>query len=470
MKKIVYTCLFAMATLCGCDNYLDLTPKGSTLLNELDDLELLLNSNYQNSAWSYNDLNVITNESYGRNVSPATVIANHNGLEYIYMAYDENMDRLQYSTSNFMYTRIYSSVNYMNIFLSKVDELEGDEARKVSLKAEARIMRAYFHYILVNVFAKQYDEKTSKTEGGIPYVTNTSITDTKPKLTLSEVYEKLLEDCDEAVIENLPDKAVNIQRPGKAFGHAVRAKILFQMKKYAEALISVNKSLTIQNVVDDRTPVITERLYKRDREASNNLFWAAGTASGAASYILSQETSQLLEEGDIILNYGLSKLNGDNKEIWNTTNCEPYKLGIDGTIYMWSNGSNYMTNMGGITCEQLRYLKAECLIRTDKIKEGLNEVNSVRKYRIDPAVYQDLTATTEQEAMALLRKAKWIECLFTYNNFFDMKRWNTEDAYKTTITRVINGTTYTLKPESPLWIIPFPTEATDYNPTLTQNY
>ena len=97
-------------------------------------------------------------------------------------------------------------------------------------------------------------------------------------------------------------------------------------------------------------------------------------------------------------------------------------------------------------------------------------VNEVRKYRIAPEQYQPLTATTEQEAMRAMQRCKRIECLFTYNTFADMKRWNTEDAYRQTITRQLAGQTYTLSPTSPLWVFPFPKEAVRFNSSLTQNY
>lgn len=71
----------------------------------------------------------------------------------------------------------------------------------------------------------------------------------------------------------------------------------------------------------------------------------------------------------------------------------------------------------------------------------------------------------------MLQRAKWIECIGTYENFFDCKRWNTEANYKRTITRSLGDYgTFSIKPESPLWVLPFPANATRYNPTLTQNY
>ena len=136
------------------------------------------------------------------------------------------------------------------------------------------------------------------------------------------------------------------------------------------------------------------------------------------------------------------------------------------------------TNCWGLTVERVMYIAAECYIRGGEIQKGLDMVNKVRKYRIHPDNYKDFTASGEKEAMALLQKAKFIESLSTYENFFDLKRWNSEDAYKQTITRtfpvtkdgVTTDVTYTLKPESPLWIFPFPTNVIEYNDSFSQNY
>ena len=49
-------------------------------------------------------------------------------------------------------------------------------------------------------------------------------------------------------------------------------------------------------------------------------------------------------------------------------------------------------------------------------------------------------------------------------------RWNTEDAYKETLRKNLLGQEFELRPDSPLWIFPFPQNATNYNPNLTQNY
>ena len=70
------------------------------------------------------------------------------------------------------------------------------------------------------------------------------------------------------------------------------------------------------------------------------------------------------------------------------------------------------------------------------------------------------------------------ELLFGFHRFFDLKRFNTEQEYAKTTVRtfpVVNVSeahpqqTYTLRPDSRMYIIPFPKTARDKNPNLTLN-
>ena len=47
--------------------------------------------------------------------------------------------------------------------------------------------------------AKQYDEATAAQLGGIAYVDNTNVGEQKTKLTLKDVYERILADCSDEV-------------------------------------------------------------------------------------------------------------------------------------------------------------------------------------------------------------------------------------------------------------------------------
>jgi hypothetical protein len=100
----------------------------------------------------------------------------------------------------------------------------------------------------------------------------------------------------------------------------------------------------------------------------------------------------------------------------------------------------------------------------------MGEIEKIRIRRIAPDVYKPLSAGNVSQGMTYLKRVSRIEFLFTWRNFVNVKRWNSETAYAETIKRTIGDKTYVLKPTSPLWILPFPQSATQFNTTLTQNY
>lgn len=340
----------------------------------------------------------------------------------------------------------------------------GDETAKPKLIAEAKVLRAYLHWLLVNIHAKQYDASTADTDGGIPYSDNLDVQEQKTKLTVAEVYKRILEDCSDEVIVQLPESDDNVLRADQAFGNAVRAKVLMQMKRYADALPYAQKALELNGEIEDRTLLAETFSWTLPQDIADNYVYMRG-ATSAAPFMetLSLETSQLFEDGDYVINYDGG---------WN----EMYGMmfvGISAKLYF---GMSAKANEYGINSDRMYYTAAECLIRTGKIREGLALVDKVRVFRVEdcPSFVEqyDEQRMTEQEAMALLQKAKWIECIGTYENFFDCKRWNTENDYRRTITRDLGEEygTYSIAPDSKLWIFPFPSNATRYNSSLRQNY
>ena len=82
--------------------------------------------------------------------------------------------------------------------------------------------------------------------------------------------------------------------------------------------------------------------------------------------------------------------------------------------------------------------------------------------------------TTKEDALAHLKQTALGENLYSIFNFVERKRWNQLDDMKETLSRTFNlisgqSYTFTLAPDSPLWIFPFPGNAVDNNPNLKQN-
>lgn len=465
MKTNIKTILLAaacMLTMASCDGFLDLAPKGKNTLSSLDDLETLLNDNYAGGWGGFiANLLLITNEAYPySNTTPAGFVTGSKGLTYGYLTYDETVDRPSLTESDGFYNTTYKKIASYNVLISKIGEVEGDPARKSEMVAEARVLRAYMHWMLVNVYAKAYDPATATSEGGIPYVTDVDFGLKNPKQTVAQVYAKLMEDLDDQVIAQVSETPSSFQRPSRAFAYAVRAKVRLSMRQYADALSDAGKALGYNSTMEDRRPYEVTGLV-RVRNAADNYLYMPGSDLLPNSYTVSAEWIQLYEQGDVMRYY--TNLYEDASAVKAIPGC-----------YTWKNGTNYQFNSLGIRTEDMVLLKAECLARTGNVQAAMTTLNSLRTLRIKASDYQPLTATTEAQAMAHIIKVSRIEFLFTHNNFFNLKRWNTEDAYQQNITRTIpmaDGThTYTLKPGSSYWIMPFPKNATDNNPSLTQNY
>ena len=117
-------------------------------------------------------------------------------------------------------------------------------------------------------------------------------------------------------------------------------------------------------------------------------------------------------------------------------------------------------------------IEAECLMREGEFDDALALLDEVREMRIDPAVYQPWKGTTTDrgEVFRKLQQVWRTENLYTMKNFINMKRWNTEPEYQTTLRKTLLGKDYELTPDSPLWIFPIPLSASSINPNLTPNY
>ena len=368
------------------------------------------------------------------------------------------------STKDYCYTNIYEYVNYMNVLLSKIGSSRGNEQQKPALIAEAKISRAYYLFLAANIYAAQYDAATVAEQNGIAYPTDANV-DQKPQLPLQQCYDMMLSDCSDENIALLPTRG-NVSRITRCGGNAVRALILFQMKKYDEALTYASKALELNSRIEDRSVIKTTSRWELKPSSSNNILYVSplyDMNEYPNCEQLSWETAALFEPGDYVKDYAQSS----GAPYWDPDYGE-MDSGIEGCLEAY--GDAYC-NPWGITVEQMMYLAAECKIRTGHVQDGLDLVNKVRTFRIDPDYYTPFAATGEQEAMVLLQKAKFIECIGSYVNFFDRRRWNTEDAYKKTIIRDLRDLgQYSIAPDSKLWVQPFPVRVMQNNPTFRQNY
>ena len=485
MNKIYATIIGLALFVSGCSDFTEIDPKGKNILNRVEDLDLLLN--YEYYFRSDNKQAVLINDLYPMGaIIPNLLTESIPTLNGIYISWDEKADRAALVDSDDTYTELYNVIGKVaNPVLLNVDAATGDRTIAERLKAEALILRGWCHYLLVNIYAKAYDPATAATDPGIVYALETDAMEVpNEKLTVQKVYEHILADVDSALhLESLP-ATPNAMRVGLPFAYAVKAKVLMSMRDYEGAFAAADESLKLKNTIDDYNTLLQEE----------NVM-GTGTLELARPYLTLQEelfetpsmfilqglTSELwdaFETGHLVSDYLLT-----DEKLFGFLSMGPSLYGLN---IPCSYGQNVYYSPIGLTTVDMYLTQAECYIREGNVSEAMNLLNQIREKRIVP--YEAVSVSSTEEAFAWLKNISRTENFATLKNFINLKRWNTEPAYQETLKKTIEWDvnivgdggqivgvehhTFTaeLRPDSPLWIFPFPQKSTSHNPNLTQNY
>jgi tetratricopeptide (TPR) repeat protein len=471
IKAFSIVCLLFLTV--GCESFTEIKPKGSNLLGTVGDLNRILN--YPHSGSSFAEMPaVLVNDLLPSWINIADLVASDEvePLQRAYYIWDETADRIKLTLTDNAYTACYSTIGKVaNPVILNADNAVGDRKLANQYKAEAYVLRAYHHYIAVNYFAKAYDPATADTDGGIAYsFEDDDLAQPKVKRSVKEVYDYILADIQSALdLNSLPDEGVNYMRVGKSFLYAVKAKVLMSMRDYAGAEAAADESLAINGTIDNYNDMLVEgydmyggtfmSFERPELVCKEDLFYSMSSFNGLPA---TQELLDSYEEGSVLKEYMATDV-----DMFGFRMLGPMFYGLDMDIWF---PSNVFISQLGLTTVDMYLTKAECLIRKGDISEAMNVLNTIRVKRVVPEKYQPKTASNATEAFAILKDISRCENFATTKTYINIKRWNREGTYKETLKKTVLGKEYTLSPDSPLWIFPFPSDVTAYNPNLTQNY
>lgn len=487
IMRRLYAIWISMALALGaCSDFTEIDPKGKNILNRVEDLDLLLNYEYDISA---SDIRIVVNDGYpGITNIPNLLNESIKTLNGIYTSWDETADRVALTTSDDTYSGLYQIIGQVaNPVLQNVDEAAGDRAMADRLKAEALVLRAWCHYCLVNIYAKAYDPATAETDPGIVYRVETDeMQNPNEKLTVEEVYGHILADLDSALnLGSLP-VTPNKMRVGLPFAYAAKAKVLMSMRDYDGAFEAAGESLELKSTIDDYNDLLAmdamfgsglTEFTRPELELEEELF---DTPVMVFYDALPDELWEAFEEGHILKEYLLTDL-----RMYGSTSYGNLFYGLN-TPLIFAYYVYYSPL--GLTTVDMYLTRAECYIREGNIPGAMELLNQIREKRIVTGQYEARSASSTEEAFAIMKNISRTENFATMKNFINLKRWNTETAYQETLTKTIewdvniyndegkvidtepHSWSGELAPDSPLWIFPFPQNATTFNPNLTQNY
>ncbi len=468
MKRIHLLLLLVTAiSLTACEKYLDITPKGSMIVETAAQFHELVS--LPNRGYTINNFQYLSDDQWMRE---SQVIGQTPNINIVNFTFNETVDRVSMINSSNFYTQSYLYINRWNTIISLVDDSKGEERIKQLAKAEAKIFRAHDHFLLVNHYAKAYDSQTAATDGGICIMDKFDLEAQPRKSTVAQVYAFIQKDIEDA-LPYLQEKPLDIYHPSLAFAYALKAKVHLYKREIAEAKAAAEKSLSYNNQIFDMVQYAAEGgPTAKAITAGNNpevLSYVYMTGNNelnfAQSYIISPELRTLFGTHDARFNL-----------FYNSTHASNLDQGSN-TAYYGVAFTRFFTVTVGMKTTEVHLMLAECLARENKLAEAVDILNKLRAKRILAGGTVNLAVpATRKETMELVINERRKELILGFNRFFDLKRLNNEPEYAKTIVRkfpIVNQAmpqqTYTLNPGSRLYIIPFPLSVLRLNPSLTLN-
>ena len=456
MKKvttILAICVVVMLT--GCNDYLDIKPKGEKIPKTVTDYETLLNyESVQKVSDTYPTY--LTDDVYLPDVAQGTATPGLNSVDQsILNLYLFKKDVFGEAQDDGFWFASYNRIYYYNTVIDNIMDAEGpSEQQKHSIRAEALISRALEYLYLVNGYAKHYDVRTAETDPGVPLILDEDISKKDlVRASVKDVYAQIQSDL-QAALPNLPAQPKgNAFRASKAAGYGILAKMYLYMGNYTEALKAANEVLEINNSLLDLKKYAVVKVQSsigrtnvpQDIDNPENIYIKfAPYVYGLSSKVFgSDELISLFSEDDMRLQVYFTK---------NFRNIPTDK-------YVWAP---YLRANLAVSSPEIYLIAAECEAREGSVERAIALINKLRDNRIKNNT--DIVAIDRSDALQKVLEERRRELAMSgMVRYIDLKRLNQESQFAKTITHVTGEGMFSLEPNSPLYVLPIPAKVMRFN-------
>lgn len=427
LRILVYAGFCALhLTSCG-DSYLDVKSRSNLAVpHTLADFQQLLDNG--NLMLSYPDmLDVLSDDYYlagaywqGRN----EVVRNaHVWAGDIYGTTESYPNA---------WDRMYSQVLYANVVLDglrDMDQREAEPTKYSQVKGAAYFFRAYALFNLAQLYVPAYGEQTGDTPLGLPIPLSADVNEQMVRSNVSDTYDHILSDLETA--EGLLAAAVDFSRPSKTAAQALSARINLYMGRYDSALLKAGQVL---ESYDRLTDLSTEALdFKKT-------ILLGYDPSGP---LIQANNQNIMVPDELYASYA----ENDRRRTFFGINSQskPFRRpSYDLGLY----------NFRGLDTDEQFLIRAECKARKGNIQTALDDVNHLLRHMHDET-FIDLTASTTEEALAIILLERRKQLIFRGVRWSDLKRLN-RDGANIVLSREMDGQEYLLEPNDPRWLFPIP--------------
>ncbi len=331
----------------------------------------------------------------------------------------------------------FNKVFAANMIISDIKNVEdATDAEIANYLAQAHFMRAVAYWELVNLYCMPYAEET-KQSLGLPLKQTTSYEENLTRASLEDTYQFIMGNLDEAEKTSVSDidKRYWVSRPAVA---AMKARLYLSMGDYAHALEEAEKALqTTQATLQDYNELAHYTSYVSNMDGESvEVNYSGLTGMSALEYTDYQEmlyssTYKIYTMMRLLPSENLKSLYDQENDLrYNQffTKSGSLEYGIEGfgddMIYrkFFDVNTYYDILPEGPTMGEILLIKAEAQCRLGNWEEALQTANQLREKRFATGSNYQLTATSQEEALAKILDERHRELPFTMR-WYDIRRY-----------------------------------------------
>lgn len=371
---------------------------------------------------------------------------------------------------------LYGQIYIMNSCIDGIPNASGSSEEKAALLAEAKFHRAFCYLGLVNIYAKHYTPETAATERGVPLRLGIALTESLARASVKDVYDQVLKDLSEAQPDLKATQGVYNHRPTTAAGYALMARTYLYMGDYEKALENAKASLEQNDFLYNLNEELVVFKTPSTSSTALNAFPATLRSWDDKEILVQKETTYNIS----LYHFSYATISGPVIwQLYDTTNDLRYRnyfnrVTADGDGYQFRGGYRrwkdaYYYLQVGLSTPEMYLTRAEAYIRTNKVPEGIADINAIRSKRYVTSEYVPLVASdfTQAQALQFVKEERRRELWLRGLRWFDLKRYNALDNANITIERFFTGDK--LAPGDEGWVVPIAELYLSQNPEMRLN-
>ncbi|WP_164735229.1 RagB/SusD family nutrient uptake outer membrane protein [Pseudoflavitalea rhizosphaerae] len=391
----------------------------------------------------------------------------------------------QLITNDLFFSETYSRIARINSILQNIPSLQEKGEPAATLKrisGEAFFLRAWYYFVLVNIYGKPYKLATAATDFGVPLKTDPAIKDQfVVRSSTKQVYDQIVADLLEAEKALAGANESSTIRVNQAAAQAFLSRIYLYMENYEKAIEYASKVIDINKYkLMDLNTYIEEKDFLTNHDAE--VIFTMGTNYGLihimalhqdiptrTAYKASDNLLSAYSQNDLRLKVFFQRNSRGEMRIAKKRTSPSPSVNAVGDLFLVRLAEIYLN-------------KAEALAALDRFEEARNTLQEFRKTRFKPS---DLPPVNAEGATLInfIRDERRRELCLEIHRWFDLRRYAVNSKYpfsKSIIHRSVvytgngygdNGY-YELGPyeqDAAAWIVPIANDEIEFNNGLLTN-